>query len=76
MIRCIDIICQDIGFIQGVMDMKRYRVEFTETKSYEAFVEANNHDEAIAKVRDGQIEDEELIEKDVIIDGMYLQSKS
>ncbi|WJE62702.1 hypothetical protein QRE63_18845 [Bacillus mycoides] len=39
--------------------MKRYRVEFTETKSYEAFVE-----------------DEELIEKDVIIDEMYLQSKS
>ncbi|WP_272938520.1 hypothetical protein [Bacillus mycoides] len=39
--------------------MKRYRVEFTETKYYEAFVG-----------------DEELIEKDVIIDEMYLQNKS
>ncbi|MBO1628209.1 hypothetical protein [Bacillus arachidis] len=56
--------------------MKRYRVEFTETKSYEAFVEANSHDEAIAKVRDGQIEDEELIEIDITIVGMYLQQKS
>lgn len=56
--------------------MKRYRVEFTETKSYEAFVEADNHDEAVTKVREGRVEDEELIEKDVTIDGMYLQSKS
>lgn len=56
--------------------MKRYRVEFTETKSYEAFVEADNHDEAVTKVREGRVEDEELIEKDVVIDGMYLQSKS
>ncbi|MEG7835088.1 hypothetical protein [Bacillus cereus] len=56
--------------------MKRYRVEFTETKSYEAFVKADSHDEAITKVREGRVEDEELIEKDVIIDGMYLQSKS
>ncbi|MGR5983453.1 hypothetical protein ACT7CN_21915 [Bacillus cereus] len=56
--------------------MKRYRVEFTETKSYEAYVEADSHDEAITKVRDGRVEDVELIEKDVTIDGMYLQSKS
>lgn len=31
---------------------------------------------AIDKVRNGLVEEEELIEKDVIIDGMYLQSKS
>ncbi|WP_186320921.1 hypothetical protein [Bacillus mycoides] len=45
--------------------MKRYRVEFTETKSYEAFVEAPDLDKAIDKVRNGFVEDEELIEKDV-----------
>ncbi|MED3540638.1 hypothetical protein ABEX53_31615 [Bacillus toyonensis] len=56
--------------------MKRYRVEFTETKSYEAFVEAPGADKAIDKVRNGLVEEEELIEKDVIIDGMYLQNKS
>lgn len=58
------------------MDMKRYRVEFTETKSYEAYVEASDADKAIDKVRNGLVEEEELIEKDVIIDGMYLQKKS
>ncbi|WP_179865358.1 hypothetical protein [Bacillus toyonensis] len=56
--------------------MKRYRVEFTETKSYEAFVEAPDADKVIDKVRNGLVEEEELIEKDVIIDGMYLQNKS
>ncbi|WP_422422989.1 hypothetical protein [Bacillus sp. PSXD-155] len=56
--------------------MKRYRVEFTETKSYEAYVEAPDADKAIDKVRNGLVEEEELIEKDVIIDGMYLQNKS
>lgn len=56
--------------------MKRYRVEFTKTKSYEAFVEASDLDKAIDKVRNGLVEDEELIEKDVIIDEMYLQNKS
>lgn len=56
--------------------MKRYRVEFTETKSYEAYVEAIDADKAIDKVRNGLVEEEELIEKDVIIDGMYLQKKS
>lgn len=56
--------------------MKRYRVEFTETKSYEAYVEALDADKAIDKVRNGLVEEEELIEKDVIIDGMYLQKKS
>ncbi|WP_186315028.1 hypothetical protein [Bacillus thuringiensis] len=56
--------------------MKRCRVEFTETKSYEAYVEAYDADKAIDKVRNGLVEEEELIEKDVIIDGMYLQKKS
>ncbi|MDA2508303.1 hypothetical protein PDN66_25260 [Bacillus cereus] len=55
--------------------MKRYRVEFTETKSYEAYVEASDADKAIDKVRNGLVEEEELIEKDVIIDGMYLQKR-
>nr|WP_269482637.1 hypothetical protein [Bacillus mycoides] len=58
------------------MDLKRYRVEFNETKSYEAFVEAPDLDKAIDKVRNGLVEDEELIEKDIIIDEMYLQNKS
>ncbi|MGR5901131.1 hypothetical protein ACT7C8_32060 [Bacillus cereus] len=56
--------------------MKRYRVEFTETKSYEAYVEAPDADKAIDKVRNGLVEEEEVIGKDVIIDGMYLQKKS
>ncbi|MEH7218267.1 hypothetical protein [Bacillus toyonensis] len=56
--------------------MERYRVEFTETKSYEAYVEASDADKAIDKVRNGLVEEEELIEKDVIIDGMYLQKKN
>ncbi len=56
--------------------MNRYRVEFTATKSYEVFVEAPDLDKAIDKVRNGLVEDEELIEKDVVIDEMYLQKKS
>ncbi|EJR31173.1 hypothetical protein [Bacillus mycoides] len=39
-------------------------------------MEAPDLDKAIDKVRNGLVEDEELIEKDVIIDEMYLQNKS
>ncbi|MGR5963845.1 hypothetical protein ACT7DB_04035 [Bacillus cereus] len=50
--------------------MKTYDVVFTETKTYSATVEANTLEEAANKVRDGHVECEELIEKDVTVDWM------
>ncbi|MCU4771683.1 hypothetical protein [Bacillus cereus] len=52
--------------------MKTFTVTYTETKVYEGIVEAETLEQAADRVRDGYVEEEELIEKDITIDELKL----
>ncbi|MEW4232579.1 hypothetical protein Q0N71_04710 [Bacillus thuringiensis] len=50
--------------------MKIYNVTFTETKMYEAVVEAETMEKAANKVRNSHVQEEDLVEKDIRINDM------
>ncbi|CUB56770.1 hypothetical protein BN2127_JRS10_03836 [Bacillus subtilis] len=50
--------------------MKIYNVTFTETKVYEAVVEAETMEKAVNKVRNCNVQEEDLVEKDIKINHM------
>ncbi|MGY1420839.1 MULTISPECIES: hypothetical protein [Bacillus cereus group] len=50
--------------------MKAFNVTFTETKVYEVVVEAETMEKAVNKVRNCQVQDEDLAEKDITINDM------
>ncbi|WP_144489097.1 hypothetical protein [Bacillus thuringiensis] len=50
--------------------MKIFNVIFTETKVYEAVVEAGTMEKAANKVRNCQVQEEDLVEKDITINDM------
>ncbi|QWG81711.1 hypothetical protein EXW27_30130 (plasmid) [Bacillus mycoides] len=52
--------------------MKTFTVTFTETKVYEGIVEAETLEQAADRVRDGYVEEEVLVEKDITIDELKL----
>ncbi|TBX83997.1 hypothetical protein E0M29_28290 [Bacillus cereus] len=53
--------------------MKTFTVTFTETKVYEGIVEAETLEQAADRVRDGYVEEEVLVEKDITIDELKLE---
>ncbi|MEC2555118.1 hypothetical protein P9W85_28075 [Bacillus tropicus] len=50
--------------------MKIYNVTFTEMKVYEAVVEAETMEKAVNKVHNCQVQEEDLVEKDITINDM------
>ncbi|UYX50055.1 hypothetical protein M3Y14_15830 [Bacillus thuringiensis] len=50
--------------------MRTFNVTFTQTKVYEAVVEAETMEKAVNKVRDCQAQEEDLVEKDIAINDM------
>ncbi|HDR8159544.1 TPA: hypothetical protein QC072_002373 [Bacillus cereus] len=50
--------------------MTTFNVTFTQTKVYEAVVEAETMEKAITKVRNLQVQEEDLIEKGIAINEM------
>lgn len=50
--------------------MKTFNVTFTQTKVYEAVVEAETMEKAANKVRNCHMQEEDLVEKDVRINDM------
>lgn len=50
--------------------MKTFNVIFTQTKVYEAVVEAETMEKAVNKARNCQVQEEDLVEKDITINAM------
>lgn len=50
--------------------MKTFNVIFTQTKVYEAVVEAETMEKAVNKVRNCQVQEEDLVEKDITINAI------
>ncbi|WP_242317035.1 hypothetical protein [Bacillus cereus group sp. BfR-BA-01489] len=50
--------------------MKTFNVIFTQTKVYEVVVEAETMEKAVNKVRNCQVQEEDLVEKDITINDM------
>lgn len=50
--------------------MKTFNVTFTQTKVYEAVVEAETMEKAVNKVRNCHVQEEDLIETDITINDL------
>ncbi|MFJ7557947.1 hypothetical protein ACIQXZ_29735 [Bacillus thuringiensis] len=50
--------------------MKTFNVIFTQTKVYEAVVEAETMEKAADKIRNCHVQEEDLIEKDITINDL------
>ncbi|MGH0787118.1 hypothetical protein ACQVTU_04955 [Bacillus cereus] len=50
--------------------MKTFNVIFTQAKVYEVVVEAETMEKAVNKVRNCQVQEEDLVEKDITINDM------
>lgn len=50
--------------------MKTFNVTFTQTKVYEAVVEAETMEKAVNKVSNFHVQEEDLIEKDIMINDL------
>ncbi|UOB96069.1 hypothetical protein [Bacillus wiedmannii] len=52
------------------MEMRTFNVTFTQTKLYEAVVEAETMEKAVNKVRNYHVQEEDLVEKEITINDM------
>ncbi|MBG9830803.1 hypothetical protein ABE50_23750 [Bacillus wiedmannii] len=50
--------------------MRTFNVTFTQTKLYEAVVEAETMEKAVNKVRNYHVQEEDLVEKEITINDM------
>ncbi|PEI37803.1 hypothetical protein CN556_11805 [Bacillus wiedmannii] len=50
--------------------MRTFNVTFTQTKLYEAVVEAETMEKAVNKVRNCHVQEEDLVEKEITINDM------